>query len=685
MEPALQNLLTVDSMASAAGGWLGLLQESASSSSGSGPAGPEETAHVQPRAVWYAGQWVDALDTVGQWLEAVIMDISPDGSRVLIHYNGWTQRWDEWIDAYSQRLVPFRTHTLHSLGRRMLPVPMVIPADAPAPPPSANSFVNVLPATLDPTTNLLQLLQNANSSIQGMRWDMPVLPHRVPPAAQSPAGAGRQMRGTAAVGSTDDLRDLEQPSSFPDRTVHLNSSVSGAAAQRRMAVQTPPPAYDMGTPFPGVSQLFPDASEPEPAQGSEVQRLQRLAAVLAAAAPLADRLGRALCDLGPHLGRAARNLAAAAALLSSPNDSEPTQRIGSQLASFLASEGIHVDQITGSVGLSALPTHLRNLHTAGGNLAEPRGEACPRIAPIVHNPPQSIREYWQPPSSSQAVATAEVEEANAAARAADLNSQWIRSLRISELRRRQGVQSSAHNCTLPGTSDAASSFDGSPLSQLTTLQRSSLPSRTSGQCQVRHAVAQALTAGRLSQVELPPASMVDVGGDVDDRIQLQASLAAIRRSIQAMAVQSDDADDDLQLELRPGVRVPTRRPHPPPRPTARVPRSDEVPAVAALLGNAPPEQRQVGTLHFANSVETDVGPTPQLAPRARRVSMLGARVRSDRAEQQRQASAASAPAPISAPAQAAGQGIFSAPHTPMAFDISRAVIAALIPRTASTL
>jgi len=123
---------------------------------------------------WYKGQWMDCRDTVNQWLEATIVDIvtpqdiltsvelqtneatSPrgghkrkrfdndpiinaddyDGRRrllldldengsgklrdgikvqlLLVHYNGWPHRWDEWIRSDSERIRPFRTRTRHS-------------------------------------------------------------------------------------------------------------------------------------------------------------------------------------------------------------------------------------------------------------------------------------------------------------------------------------------------------------------------------------------------------------------------------------------------------------------------------------------------------------------------------------------------------------------------------------------
>lgn len=41
------------------------------------------------------------------------MDINAARDQVLIHYNGWPNRWDEWMDCSSPRIAPFRTRTLH--------------------------------------------------------------------------------------------------------------------------------------------------------------------------------------------------------------------------------------------------------------------------------------------------------------------------------------------------------------------------------------------------------------------------------------------------------------------------------------------------------------------------------------------------------------------------------------------
>ena len=60
------------------------------------------------------GQWVDVKDTVEQWLEAQVIEVSEDNKMVKIHYNHWSTRWDEWIQTNSPRIMPFRYHTRQS-------------------------------------------------------------------------------------------------------------------------------------------------------------------------------------------------------------------------------------------------------------------------------------------------------------------------------------------------------------------------------------------------------------------------------------------------------------------------------------------------------------------------------------------------------------------------------------------
>jgi hypothetical protein len=84
------------------------------------------------------GQWLDVRDTVNQWLEATILDVSAPRNQILVHYHGWPTRWDEWIDVCSERLLPFRAQTAHSASA---PYPLLPTPDTP---PAANSTAPLL-------------------------------------------------------------------------------------------------------------------------------------------------------------------------------------------------------------------------------------------------------------------------------------------------------------------------------------------------------------------------------------------------------------------------------------------------------------------------------------------------------------------------------------------------------------
>lgn len=88
------------------------------------------------RRYFVVGQWIDVLDTIEQWLEATI--VRTDREFVLIHYNGWPQRWDEWLHVDSPRIAPFRTrsqHTTQPIAHCPLPVNILPHAPRVGPPP----------------------------------------------------------------------------------------------------------------------------------------------------------------------------------------------------------------------------------------------------------------------------------------------------------------------------------------------------------------------------------------------------------------------------------------------------------------------------------------------------------------------------------------------------------------------
>nr|CCA15738.1 ubiquitin family protein putative [Albugo laibachii Nc14] len=94
-------------------------------------AGSTSTESQTPsQSQFFIGQWFDVRDTVNQWMEGTVLDITD--TQVLIHYHGWPSRWDEWIDRNSDRLASFRTRTTHNSSRILCPVSTTRFANAPS-------------------------------------------------------------------------------------------------------------------------------------------------------------------------------------------------------------------------------------------------------------------------------------------------------------------------------------------------------------------------------------------------------------------------------------------------------------------------------------------------------------------------------------------------------------------------
>ena len=63
-------------------------------------------AQLPPEVAFPVGSKVDALDVAGTWYEAKLVDERGQGDarELLVHYNGWKARYDEWVGAGSGRV-----------------------------------------------------------------------------------------------------------------------------------------------------------------------------------------------------------------------------------------------------------------------------------------------------------------------------------------------------------------------------------------------------------------------------------------------------------------------------------------------------------------------------------------------------------------------------------------------------
>lgn len=54
---------------------------------------------------------IDAQDTVGKWYESTVVKVDEEKKQILVHYNGWESRWDQWLDFTSDKVADLGTHT----------------------------------------------------------------------------------------------------------------------------------------------------------------------------------------------------------------------------------------------------------------------------------------------------------------------------------------------------------------------------------------------------------------------------------------------------------------------------------------------------------------------------------------------------------------------------------------------
>jgi len=55
------------------------------------------------------GQWIDCIDTSNNWLCAQVVRV--EGPKVEIHFDGWSDRWNETLDMSNPRIRPLGTFT----------------------------------------------------------------------------------------------------------------------------------------------------------------------------------------------------------------------------------------------------------------------------------------------------------------------------------------------------------------------------------------------------------------------------------------------------------------------------------------------------------------------------------------------------------------------------------------------
>lgn len=67
---------------------------------------------------WLAeGLYVDAKDSINSWCVAQVIEVDVSQSRVKVHYDGWSQKWETWLPIQEDKLAPFRMHSKRYTGQ----------------------------------------------------------------------------------------------------------------------------------------------------------------------------------------------------------------------------------------------------------------------------------------------------------------------------------------------------------------------------------------------------------------------------------------------------------------------------------------------------------------------------------------------------------------------------------------
>ncbi|KAL3769860.1 hypothetical protein ACHAWU_007066 [Discostella pseudostelligera] len=192
---------------------------------------------------------------------------------LLIHYNGWPHRWDEWIRSDSERIRPFRTRTRHRMTTSL--------AAGTAYGGTAGGTANNILACPTP-----QAIFSASPSTAITDDDDDVVSER----------SGMLVELSRVVQGVNDLL-----SSAASAAAH-SSPASGVDSLSTESPHLPWRTTNNGVEGGGTRAASPSAT----ISSNQHTRLDR--AQLRQLAPLLDRLGRTLTDAAPHIAALADSL-----------------------------------------------------------------------------------------------------------------------------------------------------------------------------------------------------------------------------------------------------------------------------------------------------------------------------------------------------------------------------------------
>ncbi len=232
-----------------------------------------------------------------------------DVQLLLIHYNGWPHRWDEWIRGDSERIRPFRTRTRHRVnagsslsssmsassewggvnggggGRNQLACPTPQSAFSASPSTAIKDAEDAPSERAAMLVELARIMRSVNDLLQVSAAAAAVTGEigndQAPPTISDDSSSGSGGPSGLSQLPWRSVRNLPTPSqSLPVTDPNRNEDARGAP-QSVAAESSPMSSFDSPT-----------------LDGARLRQL----------APLLDRLGRTLTDAAPHIVALAESL-----------------------------------------------------------------------------------------------------------------------------------------------------------------------------------------------------------------------------------------------------------------------------------------------------------------------------------------------------------------------------------------
>uniref|UniRef100_A0A7S2GNI3 Ubiquitin-like domain-containing protein n=1 Tax=Octactis speculum TaxID=3111310 RepID=A0A7S2GNI3_9STRA len=378
------------------------------------------------KCAFFTGQWLDAKDTVNQWLEATVMDVNAERAEILIHYNGWPTRWDEWMPFKSGRIAPFRSRTVHSVHSPFVsPSPVSVVANAPSTGDEDVRIVlpevNRMMLRVTPIMQQLQWLCDEQLELDSWRDDDKDQgpnddSERFSDASDGNTGAAEDSSSTNSSPSRRSSSETSGPSSSSSQpsqptVTRQKRGTSGAMPwasnalceagclkHRRRPVPGEKGSSDESDPDDVRSQVVDDVKAAalkrfnELKEGEE-ERKKRMADMGSIVAPLIDRLGRLLADTAPHLQKIkgpgeTDEETTETTPERRPRSPSPTSTFRQLISSPARSSSFHTPPSTGNIDIHihAILTPLRGATPVTANQGQGSTDATGIVTPSTAAP-----------------------------------------------------------------------------------------------------------------------------------------------------------------------------------------------------------------------------------------------------------------------------------------------------------